>query len=85
MEQRCCDHACEHEDERLSARLVHERSTVTGAILLAARGSFGVVLANLPDARQLAGELQGEAASNGVVILVEDRGDGRADLRVRIP
>jgi hypothetical protein len=85
MNERCCDHACDHDDQQAEIRLVHERSTVSGAILLAATGRFGVVLANLPDARLLAGELQGEAASNGVVILVEDRGDGRADLRVRLP
>ena len=84
MEQRCCDHACEHDGERQSIRLVHERSTVSGAIMLAATGRFGLVLANLPDARRLAGELQDEAAARGCVILVEDRGEGRADLRVRL-
>lgn len=83
MNEPCCDHACEHESERASMRLVRERCTVNGAILLAATGRYGVVVANLPDARLLAGELHAAATTNGVEILVEERASGHADLRVQ--
>ena len=64
-------------------RLLRERCTVNGAILLAATGHYGVVVANLPDARLLAGELHAEATSNGVEIVIEERASGHAYLRVQ--
>ena len=53
-----------------------------GAILLASRGTYSVLIANLPSARALVRELEEEASRNNVALVVEDGGDGRVGLRV---
>jgi hypothetical protein len=64
-------------------RLAQGRDEVGGAILLVADGTYQVVIANLPDARMLAHEFRTEAARRGVELVLEQRGSGREDLRVR--
>lgn len=67
---------------RRRTRRERGREEVLGAILLASRGTYSVLIANLPSARSLVRELEDEASRNNVALLVEDGGDGRVGLRV---
>ncbi len=69
--------------EEAANRRVRDRDEVMGAILLASGGRYNVLIANLPGARALAGELSREAARAGVDLVLEEDEAGRADLRVR--
>jgi hypothetical protein len=73
---------CDRTRELAARRLERERDQVLGAILLASRGPFEVTLANFADAGMLAVELRPDARRKGVEILVEERRDGPAILRV---
>jgi hypothetical protein len=68
--------------QRRRTRRERGREEVLGAILLASRGTYSVLIANLPGARSLVRELEDEASRNNVALLVEDGGDGRVGLRV---
>ncbi len=69
--------------EEAAHRRVRDRDEVMGAILLASGGKYNVVIANLPGARALAGELSTAGARAGVDRVLAEGESGRADLRVR--
>lgn len=67
---------------RPRSRRERGRDEVLSAILLASRGTYSVLIANLPGARALVRELADEADRNDVALEVEDGGDGHVGLRV---
>jgi len=66
----------------VTVRMELDRQRVRGAIALAAHGTYGVTMTNMPDCRELAAELRDEARRDGVELALEEREDGSADLRV---